>query len=261
MILGRKIVLALLLCCLLGQSTVDAQQALISLPAEVRGEPGDFLKIPATTIGAEVRWYAVDTGLKLFPADQLRDSKTAIAIAIKPGKYRLIAWTAIQGTPTDAAVCLVIIGNSPGPGPEPGPNPPPPPPPPPPPVDPIFQGLALAFSTDPAPAADKAKYRDVLAGVYNQIGELAFNAEVQTIGQLYNKLRDAAKILLPDNALRGVREVVATEFQAKLPTRPETLMDHANRELCLKQFKRMAELVRMLRGPEVSERPGALQRK
>jgi hypothetical protein len=252
-----KIVLALLLCCLLGQSMADAQQALISLPAEVKGEPGDFLKIPATTIGAEVRWYAVDTGLKIFPADQLRDSKTAVAIAIKPGKYRLIAWTAIQGTPTDAAVCVVIIGDAPGPD----PPPPPPPPPPPTPVDPLFQGLASTFASDPASAADKAKYRDVLAGVYNQIGELAFNAEIQTIGQLYNKLRDATKILLPDNALRGVREVVATEFQAKLPTRPDSLMDHGNRELCLKQFKRMAELVRMLRGPEVSERRGALQRK
>lgn len=105
----------------------------IKLPAEAKGEPGAFVKIPADTDGKEVRWYSPDKGLQVFPVELLKDSKTAVVTANAPGRYRLIAWTAKGDVPSDPAICVVVIGDAP---PDPGPNPPKPPDPPVPPPDP-----------------------------------------------------------------------------------------------------------------------------
>ena len=106
--------------------------AYVKLPAELKGEPGTFIRIPAETNGTAVRWYAVDAGLQIFPAELLRDTKTAVVVALTKGRYRVLAWTAVGGDPSEPAVCVVVIGDAPPvpPGPTPpGPNPPGPTPP------------------------------------------------------------------------------------------------------------------------------------
>jgi hypothetical protein len=54
--------------CLLAMAAIivcalPAAAQEIQLPAEVKGNVGEFLKVPATTQGAVVRWRAVDAGL------------------------------------------------------------------------------------------------------------------------------------------------------------------------------------------------------
>lgn len=101
----------------------------IKLPATVSGDPGAFIRVPSETAEKEVRWYAVDRGLQLFPVELLKDSKTAVVIANAKGRYRIIAWTAKGDIPSLHAECTVIIGDAPPvpPGPDPGPKPPDPP--------------------------------------------------------------------------------------------------------------------------------------
>ena len=109
---------------LLVASTAFGQPAL-KLPAEVRGAPGEFVRVPAETTGKAVSWYVVDAGLNLFPIELQKSTLTAVVTTVRPGRYRLLAYTAKGDAPSLPAVCVVIIGDAPpGPGPEPGPQPP-----------------------------------------------------------------------------------------------------------------------------------------
>lgn len=104
--------------------------SLLKLPDNVHGDVSDFIPITATTNCKVVRWYAIDTGLRLFPPDLLKDTRTAVVVASTPGTYRLLAYTATpDGSLSEPAICLVTIAGPtppvpPGPTP-PGPNPPP----------------------------------------------------------------------------------------------------------------------------------------
>lgn len=118
--------LVLLVPSLIGQGPA------IKLPAEVRGEVGAFVRVPADTPGKEVRWFPADKGLNVFPSDLLKDSRTAVVTAPAAGRFRLIAYTAAGDVPSLPAECIVIVGEAPPvpPGPvPPGPVPPGPVPP------------------------------------------------------------------------------------------------------------------------------------
>jgi hypothetical protein len=120
----KKVAVAVLLC-LAGQ----LQAQTLELPAEVKGQVGQFLRVPAKTDGSMVQWYSLDPGLNVFPVDLLKDSKTAVIVGTKEGRFRLMAYTALKDTPSLPAVCVIVIGDSPDPGPTPvppGPTPPPP---------------------------------------------------------------------------------------------------------------------------------------
>lgn len=85
----------------------------LSLPKEVTTEPGAFAVIPATTSGKTVTWKSIDAGLNLFPAALLKDTKTAVVIASKPGRYRLLAVTAAGDEVSEIAETVVVVGNAP----------------------------------------------------------------------------------------------------------------------------------------------------
>lgn len=104
----------------------------VTLPAEIKGEVGQFVEIVATTDDATIKWHSVDAGLNLFPQRLLKDTKIAVVTALVPGRYRIIAVSAKGDVPSDFAFCTVVIGN-PGPAPPPKPEPPVPPEPEPPP--------------------------------------------------------------------------------------------------------------------------------
>lgn len=109
---------AVVLALLVGPA---GEAATLKLPAEVKGAPAEFIRVAAETDGKVVRWLAIDKGLSLFPADLLKDTRTAVVVAREPGRYRLLAVTALGDEPSEPAVCTVVIGDVP---------PPPPPPPP-----------------------------------------------------------------------------------------------------------------------------------
>jgi hypothetical protein len=118
------------LCLLVVLIAGTAFGADLTLPATITGEPGDFLRVSANTTGTVVKWKSYNRELKLFPMDQLKDTKTAIVTATKPGKYRLFAVTSDATGPSDIAETEIVITGQPDPAPGPQPAPPTPTPPP-----------------------------------------------------------------------------------------------------------------------------------
>jgi hypothetical protein len=122
---------------------VPTPGATIALPAEVKGDIGTFIKIDAETNGKEVRWFAATTGLNVFPAELLKNSRSTVVTATAAGSYKLIAYTAVADVPSEPATCLVIVGTPPpGPNPPPGPGPGPGPAPNPEPSGPLAKQMA-----------------------------------------------------------------------------------------------------------------------
>src|SRR5438105_1506348 len=117
----RRIVCVLLLSLLpaVALSAAVFADATITLPQTVSGPVGAFVQVPATSSGPVVRWYAVDPGLNLFPVNLLKDTKVAVVTSPNAGAYRLMAWTADNSGPSEAATCTVQIGAAPPPGPTP----------------------------------------------------------------------------------------------------------------------------------------------
>jgi hypothetical protein len=112
------------LLVLLVAGAVGAAPPELVLPKEVTGEPGDFVSVPAKTAGKTVQWKAIDAGLKLFPVELLKDSKTAVVSASRPGRYRLLAVTAAGDEVSPFAETVVVIGGvEPIPPPQPKPDP------------------------------------------------------------------------------------------------------------------------------------------
>lgn len=129
----------------------------LKLPAEVKGEPADFITVPAETNGKDVKWVALDVGLKVFPSSLLKDSKTAVVTAQKPGKYRLLAYTSDEKGPSEPAITTVVVAGVEPPTPPVPPVPPTPPTPPTPPVPPApipVAGLRVLIVEE---AMDRAK--------------------------------------------------------------------------------------------------------
>lgn len=115
---------AVLLFLLVAWPAWASQPPSLKLPDKVSGDPGDFITVKADTNGTTVKWVSLDKGLKLFPADLLKDTKTAIVIGSKEGTYRLLAYTATGDQPSEPAICTITIGTAPEPGPTPpGPDP------------------------------------------------------------------------------------------------------------------------------------------
>jgi hypothetical protein len=94
----------------------------LTLPPEVKGDPGTFIIVRAETDCPSLRWLPLDDGLSLIPPELLRDSRCAIVMAGKPGKYRLLCYGAKGDTPTSPAVTRVAVGHDAPPPPPPGPQ-------------------------------------------------------------------------------------------------------------------------------------------
>lgn len=206
----------------------------IRVPERVRGEAGAFLRVAATTEGKQVRWVALTPGLSVFPADLLRDSRTTVVVALRPGSYRLLAITAVADELSEPAVCVVEVGSEPAP---PGPEPVPP-------DDALARELARLYAADPG--ADRAAHVRALAAFYRQAARTVATAELRTAGDLYTVLRQAATAVLPDDALVGVRRRIATELKGVLPTRPDAPLSETHRTAACALFGRLASLLEAL---------------
>jgi hypothetical protein len=182
-----------------------------------------------------VRWALASDEADLIP---FPDGKTAIFCAPRPGRYLVFAWTAAGDTPSEAARCVVVVGEPPSP---PAPQPPAPPPAPPRPVDPLLAEFRRLFDADPS--ADKATHARQLAALYRQAGEFADRA--QTAGELHLLLSTASSNLLgsPDK-LKSIRQRIAVELTRVLPTDPDAAITDrvAVREL----FNRIASALESL---------------
>lgn len=96
-----------------------AADPTVKLPAEVRTKPGRLLKLSAETDGKTVRWAIASEDADLIPSES---GRWAIFSAPAPGRFIVLAWTAAGDVPSEAARCIVVVGDAP-PGPAPGPAP------------------------------------------------------------------------------------------------------------------------------------------
>ena len=94
----------------------------VKLPETLSGQVGEPITVKAETDGTIVRWYVVDNGLFMIDPELLKSTKAISVWSLKPGKYRLICWTAKKDTPSQPAQTMILVGNVP-PGPDPGPDP------------------------------------------------------------------------------------------------------------------------------------------
>lgn len=216
-----------------------AAEPAVKLPTEIRAKPGRLLRLQAETTNKHVRWFLSNPDdADLIP---IAAEKAAIFCSPTVGRYRVFCYTAAGDVPSEPAVCVVIVGEAPDPGPKPPPSPDPPEP-----SDPFAKALQAAYAADAAP--DKAKRRDQLASLYRYAANLVSGeSEIDTVGKLYDVLRDAGKILVGDQVLPGVRRAIAEELSKVLPTSPSAPLDKATRERCASQFTRVAKALESVR--------------
>ncbi|HTK77620.1 MAG TPA: hypothetical protein VL371_20310 [Gemmataceae bacterium] len=235
----RLLILLLLATTAAGATAVSRSRsnppAPLRLPAEVRGRPGRLVTIQADTTAAQVRWHAC-RGPDMPDLWHSPDGKTLVLSTPAAGRYDLIAWTATGGLPSEAVGCTVVIES-----PEP-----PVPPQPPEPVDAFQTALKAAWVAETA--ADRGAQRDRLASLYRIAGQdTVRQPQLHTVGDLLAALQQAAKSVLPTDALSKVRAAIAAELRTALPTNPDTPLDTTTRDRCAEQFARVAKRLDALR--------------
>jgi hypothetical protein len=205
----------------------------VSLPAEVTAQPGRLVKLTATTDGSLVRWALASDDADLIP---FPDGKTALFCAPRPGRYLVFAWTAAGDVPSEAARCVVVVGEPPGP---------PTPPKPPDPADPLAAEFRELLAADPS--ADKLGHLAQLAALYREAAAFADRPDVRTAGDLAARIRTAAATLLPADALVTVRKRIAEEVTKHLPVEGDAPLDPPTRRKAALLFTRIATALEAVR--------------
>ena len=200
-----------LLICALSAYPASSVFGQAVVPAEVAANPGEFAVVEADCHeGTAVSWYGPDAGLSVIPPRLLRDPRSAVCMAGKPGRYRLVCFTAVgeggRVTMTGPHVCTVVVGT-------PGPD------------DPLAAKLRDAFDNEAS--SDRYSQLRKLAELYRQAGDVARRPEVNTAGKLFAVLSKAASELGLGGALPKVQAAVRSELVTVLPTDPNGGFDPA----------------------------------
>jgi len=195
--------------------TQPVEPPTVQLPVEVYAAPGRLVQLKAETTGTLVKWALASDDADLVP---FPDGKLAVFAAAKPGRYLVFAWTAIDGVPSDAARCVVIVGESK-------------------PEDGFVEELRKLFDSDTSP--EKARHLRQLADVYRSAAGIAEKPEVRTVGQLAESLKSLGSSL-PADALVPLRKRLATEIQRTLPADGTRLLDAKDRRVAVQLFDHVA---------------------
>jgi hypothetical protein len=182
-----------------------------------------MVSLRAETDGAVVRWVLAAGDADLVPLPT--DGKSALFCSPVPGRYVVFAWTAAGDEPSDAARCVIVVGDAPQP-------------PSPPPVDPLTAEFRRLLAAEPTP--DKSAHLMQLAAVYREAGKYATQADVATAGDLAARIRAAVNLLLPTEALTSLRKRIAEEIAKVLPLDSDKALDAETRKKAAALFTRIA---------------------
>jgi len=192
-----------------------AEPSGVLLPAEVNAAPGRLVQLKAETNGTLVKWALASNDADLVP---FPDGKLAVFAAAKPGRYLVLAWTASGNEPSDAARCVVVVGDAK-------------------PVDAFASEMQKLFDADVSP--DKPQRVRQLAEVYRSAKGFAEKPEVRTVGQLAERLKATASALPPD-VLMPLRTRIAEEIARTLPADAAKVLDAKERRTAVQLFGRIA---------------------
>lgn len=214
----------------------------LKVPPKVEGATSEFIKITAETPGSTVKWKVIDPGITLFPMELLKDTKTAIVMASRPGTYRLFAVTALKEDVSDIAVVQVIIRGDTPPGPQPPPTPPPPPPPP---DTPLVKELRAAFAQD----GGSKDHLGLLQSLYSEASRQDFLAQVSTWKQLHEAMGKAATSMGVKGKLVATQTAIAAELKRNgIPSAGSSVqLDASRRRLASEQFRLISEALGALK--------------
>jgi len=151
-----------------------------AIPATLKSEPGRLIKIEAEGTGKVVRWLNPDPdNLDLIP---IENGRWAIVSSPKAGVYRIACWSALEGVPTEASICVLTVGV-------------PTPPKPPQPSDPVAAEFQKLFDAEPIPHEQKRQVKDRLAALYRVASGISSDRQYLTTGMLATAIsRNAAGV-------------------------------------------------------------------
>ncbi|MCS6864832.1 MAG: hypothetical protein RMJ56_06710 [Gemmataceae bacterium] len=216
---------------------------VLRIPAEVTAAPATITEIRAETTALVVKWVVLTPGLSIRSIDAGR----GVLVSGLPGRYELLAYTAVGDVPSEPVRCVVVIRAAPQPPPappEPSPPPRPPPTPPPAPPDALYAKLSAAYNADPAPRETKSEHAKDLAALYRAAAKLTDDPGIPTTGELLRRVRDAAGILIGPQALLEIRRIVASELASLLPT--DAPLTAAQRQSAAQLFRKLASCLEEL---------------
>jgi len=216
------------------------QQPKVEFQSPIAGRVGQYVVIKPTQLnGKAVKYFTSSPGLEVFPSDLLADKTATVVSSVLPGKYTLIAYTALGDIPSDPALIEVIIGN-------PSPNPTPPSPPQPQPEnDPLMDSLLALWGALEEP--NKLQSRDKLAQIYRQSAAVYRDPAFASVGQAFQRSKEISRSLLPDSALNSLRVRIGEELKRVVPVDPSMPLTQDLRGSVASQLDRMAKLVESLR--------------
>lgn len=87
----------------------QAPAPALTLPPSVQGGVGKIIVISVETPGKVVKFVPLDKGLDFADSKLLASPKIAIVTAAQPGKYRVMAYSAVGDQPTDPSTCIVEV--------------------------------------------------------------------------------------------------------------------------------------------------------
>lgn len=152
-----------------------------------------------------------------------------------PGKYRIsVTVVDFDSKIFDENEIIVTIEGTPPKPPEPKPPEPKPPEPVP---DALVKALKNAYLADVSP--ERNKHLEALSRLYKMAAEMKVADKVDTAGELYAKLIEASRALLPSTALPAVRKVIAAELKAVLPGTTDSELSSEHRKQAHALFARL----------------------
>lgn len=210
----------LFLALLLGQAPS------INLPKDLTVKPGRLLKIEATSAGKIIRWANTSDDADLIVSES---GRWAIFSSTVPGVYKVFAWTSANDTPSEASICAILVGE-----PNPQPNPPSP-------DDALKNAIKAIYGADGSPG--KKAYKDSLQALWAEIAKKASDIDIRFVGELFSIAKASSAKILPPGALLPIREKIAEDINANLPTDPQAELTVEIRNKAAKLFNRYSEIL------------------
>ena len=211
----------------------------LSFPSEgIQGQPGQFITIkPSSLEGKVVQYVSLDPGLALFPAGLLADPTVTVGVALQPGTYRVLGYTAQGDKPSPPAICSVFVG-------QPAPPGPPGPPSPPAPGDPLADSLKGIYGG--LQDGKKASKAAILAKAYRAGIPYCSDPSIKTAGDLYLGLKALTRELSSDD-LKPIRERISEELGKILPMDSSVVLEPHHKKAASELFARLASILEGLR--------------
>lgn len=180
----------------------------LTLPDKVSGQPSKIITVTAETTSQSVYFVALSDNMEIYPPSNLANKKSCLVVVPKPGKYRLMAYGAIENAPTPPAFTEIVVGDDISP----------------PPDSSLTSKLKAAYGANSG--AKKASLAKLV-----QVWETAKKTDlsaVKTNAELFNAIGAIhQQVGLEREELRAVRDEIGSYFQKLLGEDREAAVDLA----------------------------------